>query len=177
MSRRRRRMPIFLLLITLVFTGQQAALPRIASAATALVGSPVNLSTPDLVRSTGPELAWSRYTDTATFDRYEVHRSRTSGFTPPTSTLLTAIKDQDVTRWADRTAAASVTFYYKVFVGGTVSPQLSVATPATGTARLTVDAQATYVTTDRTTPVGCVNSTNNGTGAAQDWLGSKLGLD
>jgi hypothetical protein len=70
----------------------------------------VELLQPRLVRSHGARLEWTPYLGPS-FDRYEVHRSATAGFTPSATTLLTTIRDADSTRWQDTTAAPLRTAY------------------------------------------------------------------
>jgi hypothetical protein len=126
----------------------------------------VELLVPQLVRSHGAELRWTRFTG-APFDKYEVHRWNTAGFTPSSTTLLTTIRDRATTRWQDTTAAASTTVYYKVVANTAVSNEISAATPAAGRATLTLqpgvtEGKATYVAADRTSPVGCYDDNNYG---------------
>ena len=78
-------------------------------------------------------MRWSRYSGTAAFDRYEVHRSATAGFTPSSSTLLTTVGDIDVTTYVDTTAAPG-TFSYQVVTAGAASLEQRVTLPAEGTA-------------------------------------------
>src|SRR3712207_4835270 len=72
----------------------------------AAVGDAVDLYDPETVRSNGATLRWSRYTGPsgAAFDRYEVHRAAGGDFTPSSLTLLTTIRDADVTSYEDTTA-------------------------------------------------------------------------
>ena len=97
----------------------------------------VDLLTPDTVHANGAELSWTRYRGLTgvAFDRYEVHRSATAGFTPSASTRLTTIRDRDTTTWRDSSAAAGKTFYYKLVANTWVSNQLAVAMPAANTSR------------------------------------------
>jgi RHS repeat-associated protein len=126
----------------------------------------IELRKPTMVRAEGAELEWTRWVGGG-FDRYEVHRSTSAGFTPSTTTLLTTVRDPNVTAWQDTTAAPGKTFSYRVVAGSTVSNEQVVNTPAAGQARLTVqpgalDGKATYVAADRTSPVGCYDSRNYG---------------
>jgi len=140
-----------------------------AAPAAAAVGDAVDVLAPTLVRSNGASLSWTRYVGPsgAPFDKYEVHRSATAGFTPSVSTLLTTIRDRDTTRWQDTTAAPAKTFYYKVVANTSPSTDRSVVTPAAGTAVLTLQPDgaagtATYMARDMTTPVGCYDWNNYG---------------
>jgi len=151
--------------VGMTLAGSVVVMPLPARADTSTlveVPDPVTVQAPRLVRSIGPELRWTRFTGTTTFDRYDVHRSRTTGFTPSAATLLTSIRDQNITAWQDTTAAASSTFYYKVVVALVQSNQLTVTTPAAGTAKLTLDGDSTYIQTDRVAPAGCAAAANNG---------------
>ena len=143
------------------------------AAARAQVSDAVTLLAPELVRSNGAELRWSRYTGPsgAAFARYEVHRGATAGFTPSASTLLTIIKDRDRTTWQDTTAAPSTattrTFYYKVVANTSPSNEIAVAMPTAGQAKLTLQpdakaGKATYLAQDRSTPAGCYDWNNYG---------------
>jgi hypothetical protein len=133
------------------------------------VGDAVDVLAPTLVRSSGARLIWTSYVGPsgAPFDKYEVHRSATAGFTPSASTLLTTIRDRDTTQWQDTTAAPAKTFYYKVVANTSPSTDRSVVTPAAGTAVLTLQPDgaagtATYMARDTTTPVGCYHWNNYG---------------
>jgi RHS repeat-associated protein len=171
---RRRRLALlgtYLVIFAMLVTGLPAlpAAPG-AALARAAVGDAVDILTPlRLVHANGAELEWSRYTGPsgAPFDRYEVHRSTTAGFTPSAATLLTTIRDRDVTAWRDTTAAPAKTFSYKVVANSSPSVEVAAATPASGQATLTLqpDARlgtATYVVRDRTTPVDCYDWYNYG---------------
>ena len=112
-------------------------------------GDAVVIDAPELLRANGAALRWSRYAGTAAFDRYEIHRSATAGFTPTSATLLTTIGDVDLTSYADTTAAPGA-FSYKVLVAGTSSQEQRVALPAVGTAIKTLqpdpeDGKAAYL--------------------------------
>ena len=84
----------------------------------------------------------ARNTATIAFNRYEIHRSTSSGFTPSAATLVGTLQDQALQTFKDTTAKPATTFYYKVLVytaGPTyTSNQITVVTPAAGTARITI---------------------------------------
>jgi RHS repeat-associated protein len=129
----------------------------------------LTLQPPRLVHSNGANLAWARATG-ASFGRYEVHRSTTWGFAPSAATLLGSSTDPGASSWQDSTAAVSKTYYYKVVGDSTVSNQVTAATPAAGTAKLTLQpdadtGKATYVVQDRSTPSGCYDWYNYGAAA------------
>ena len=142
--------------------------PAMPAAAAVLTGEAVTLpSVFRLVRSNGAEVTWSRYAGTTAFDKYELHRSTTAAFTPSSATLLTTIRDKDVTAWQDTTAKPGV-FYYKVVSAGAASNEVAATLPAAGQAVLTLqpdaaNGKATYVAQDTTTPVGCYDYNNYGT--------------
>ncbi len=84
----------------------------------------------------------ARNTATIAFNRYEIHRASSSGFTPSATTLVATLGDRSVQAYRDTTARPSATFFYKVLVytaGPTyTSNQISVTTPAAGTASITI---------------------------------------
>lgn len=100
------------------------------------VSDAVDLLTPDTLHSNGADLDWTRYTGAtgAAFEKYEVHRSAVSGFTPSDSTLLATIRDVDQTSYRDTTAAPSKTFVYKVVANSSPSNGRSVTLPPDGQA-------------------------------------------
>jgi YD repeat-containing protein len=181
-GRRRRSILRFLSLLMLValLVAGLPALPSHPGArpARAATGDAVDLLPVRVAHADGPELEWTRYTGPsgAPFDRYEVHRSATAGFTPTASTLLATIRDRDTTRWRDTSAAPSKTFYYKVVANTSPSTELAVALPAAGQATLTLQpgaqgGKAAYVARDTTTPAGCYDWNNYG-GATNLRLGT-----
>ena len=107
----------------------------------------------------------------AGFKNFEVHRSQTAGFTPSASTLIQTIKDPAIQYYRDTTAKASATFHYKVVTvatdGSDTSNQLTVATPATGNATITVQPGVSLMGADATTIAsGGGDCANNGASAA-----------
>jgi YD repeat-containing protein len=181
-GRRRRSTLRFVSLLTLVAL-LVVGLPPLPSRpgarpARAATGDAVDLLPVRLAHANGAELQWTRYTGPsgAPFDRYEVHRSATAGFTPSASTLLTTIRDRDVTRWRDTSAAPARTFYYKVVANTSPSTELAAALPAAGQTTLTLqpgtqDGKVAYMARDTTTPAGCYDWNNYG-GAANLRLGT-----
>jgi hypothetical protein len=118
---------------------------------------------PDTVHSNGAELHWIPYSGPGAppFDRYEVHRSSTAGFTPSDTTRLTTIMDSGVTTYRDTTAKPGTTFTYKVVVNGYETNARTVTMPTDGQARKTLQPDPstgsdTYLTY-RTDLVECTN--------------------
>jgi RHS repeat-associated protein len=81
----------------------------------------------------------------AGFDRYEIHRSTVSGFTPSAATLIATIKnDAAIQSYRDTTARPGTTFFYKVVTytnGGAnsyTSNQVVATTLAAGQASVTI---------------------------------------
>jgi RHS repeat-associated protein len=90
------------------------------------------------------------------FQRYEIHRSTTSGFTPSASTLIGTLTDQALLTFRDTTAKPSATFYYKVVTvtagGSFQSNEITATLPAAGLATITIQpgfvtgaARGTYI--------------------------------
>jgi RHS repeat-associated protein len=135
-------------------------------------GDAVELFPITSTHSNGADLEWTRYVGTsgAPFDKYEVHRSATAGFAASASTLVATIRDRDVTRYRDTTAAPSKTFHYKVVANTSPSVERSAALNGTGNAAKTLQprpetGKATSVAFDGSAP-SCVND-----GADDDlWL-------
>src|SRR6266508_4579488 len=173
------------LVIVLAVALTVLGLPSGPEPARAAPGDAVVLAVPSLVHSSGAELYWSRFAGPSVFDRYEVHRAATAGFTPvssgPGSTLLATIRDIDTTSWVDTTAAPSPSgttkyFWYKVVVNGTdASNEQKVTMPTAGLATLTLqpgpsDGEATYMVTNPSSTTPCISYLNYG-GAANLRIG------
>jgi RHS repeat-associated protein len=111
-------------------------------------GDAVQLAQPTSLHSNGVDLSWARYTGPSgptAFQRYEIHRSTSSGFTPSASTLIGTIADAAVTTYRDTTAAANTTFSYKVVTvttGSNPSNEVRTALPADGVATITLQPDA-----------------------------------
>lgn len=96
-------------------------------------GEGVDLLRPHTLHADGAELEWTKYAGApANFQKYEVHRSAVTPFTPTTSTLLSVIRDINVTEYRDTTAAPSKAFAYKVVANDSPSNPRTVALPADG---------------------------------------------
>ena len=111
---------------------------------------------PDTLRANGATLRWTTFEQTAngTFRSYEVHRSSQAGFTPSDATRIATIADRETTTYRDTTAAPSRTFTYKLLANGVSSGERTVALPADGQARKTlqprpVDGRAAYLRAGR----------------------------
>ncbi|HEX2049042.1 MAG TPA: DNRLRE domain-containing protein [Actinomycetota bacterium] len=100
-----------------------------------------SLLAPDLLRSNGADLRWTRYAG-AGFDAYAVHRSRTASFTPSPATLIAELGDRAVTRYRDTTASPGLSFTYKIVTAGTTSNGRTVTLPSAGRATLTLQPDA-----------------------------------
>lgn len=107
------------------------------------VGDAVTLDVPDTLHSDGADLTWTRYSGSAPFQAYQVHRSATAGFTPSAATLLATLNDIDQTAFRDTTAAAGKTFSYKIATGGSASNGQRVALPPDGHATKLLQPDAT----------------------------------
>ena len=112
----------------------------------------VRLLAPDTLHSDGADLRWEKWDGStgAAFDRYEVHRSASAGFSPSASTLVATIRDPSIVTYRDTTAAASKTYTYRVVANGAASIPQTVTLPATGQATTTLqpglgDGQDTYL--------------------------------
>jgi RHS repeat-associated protein len=98
------------------------------------INSPALLQ-PDTLHSNGAELHWLYGPPSGTvFQKYEVHRSQTSGFSPSSSTLLFSTSDLASRNFRDTTAAPGGTFFYRVVANSTASSQISVTLPPDGQA-------------------------------------------
>jgi YD repeat-containing protein len=99
----------------------------------------VQLYKPTTLHSNGAELSWSRFDGSTgnAFQKYEVHRSETAGFTPSESTRLTTISDAGITEFHDTTAAPGRAFSYKVLTNGQRSVEQRVTLPADGKGKIT----------------------------------------
>jgi len=103
-------------------------------------GDGIDLAPPDTLHANGAELHWTPYNGpgSSAFQKYEVHRSRTAGFTPSASTLVATISDPNVTSYRDTTAASGTTFTYKVLRNSVASLGRTVTLPGEGFARKTL---------------------------------------
>ena len=115
-------------------------------------GEGVNLLPITTLHSNGAALRWTKWASAtgATFDRYEVHRSLSAGFTPGADTLLTTIRDAAVTTFRDTTAAPGRAFTYKIVANSVATSGQTVTLPADGQATKILqpgpaDGQATHV--------------------------------
>jgi len=115
-------------------------------------GDGIDLAPPDTVHANGAELRWTPYNGpgSSAFQKYEVHRSRTAGFTPSSSTLVATISDPNVTSYRDTTAAAGTTFTYRVLRNSVASLERTVTLPAERQATKTLqptaaDSKQTYL--------------------------------
>jgi RHS repeat-associated protein len=112
-------------------------------------GSAVQLQQPLALHADGAELVWAR-SEGSSFQRYEVHRSKTAAFTPTPETLVATVGDPAITRYRDTTAAPSTTFHYRVVTDGSASNAVTVTLPADGQSQITLQpnptlGRATYV--------------------------------
>jgi RHS repeat-associated protein len=111
------------------YTGEPALRPSLVVTYTA---EATYLLAPQSLHSNGAELAWAAYSGAPPFTKWEVHRSANPSFTPSATTLLTTIKDVDVTSYTDTTARAGATFTYKVVANAAASNGQTVTLPGGG---------------------------------------------
>jgi RHS repeat-associated protein len=109
-------------------------------------GDAVDLLPPDTLHANGADLDWTRFTGQtgAAFQKYEVHRSTISSFTPSSTTLLATINDINVTWFRDTTAAPNKTFTYKVVANSSTSIGQTVTLPADGQATKLLQPEPSY---------------------------------
>jgi len=126
-------------------------------------GDSVSLNQPAVLHANGAELNWSQYTGPsgAPFQKYEVHRSQSKGFTPSSATLLTTTSDVTATSYRDTTAAPNGTFYYAVVANSSKSNEVKVTLPADGQSSMTLQpgpgsGKATFIGYS-TTSTNCAN--------------------
>src|SRR5207302_655083 len=100
--------------------------------ATDTSGGSLQLFVPATVNPSGAVLNWSRYAGTGAFQKYEVHRSLTPGFTPSASTLIATITAIGTTTFTDASAKAEETYTYKIVANTTQSNEQTVSTPPRG---------------------------------------------
>jgi RHS repeat-associated protein len=122
-------------------------------------GDAVTLSQPSVLHANGAELSWSQYTGPsgAAFQKYEVHRSQSKGFTPSSSTLLTTFSDVTATSYRDTTAAPNGTFYYAVVANSSKSNEVKVTLPADGQSSMTLQSGSATFIGYSTTSTNCAN--------------------
>jgi RHS repeat-associated protein len=116
------------------YTGDTTLKPKLE---VTYVDDGLELPPPTTIHSDGAELRWTPYADPngAAFERYEVHRSPSAGFTPSAATLLATIGDPSATAFRDTTAAPGKTFTYKVVANGAAATTERTTTlPADGQA-------------------------------------------
>jgi len=65
--------------------------------------------------TTSITVSWTKNTD-SNFDRYEIHTSTSSGFTPANSTLVETITNQDATSWGVTGLTEDTEYYFKIRV-------------------------------------------------------------
>ncbi|MEM4260167.1 MAG: DNRLRE domain-containing protein, partial [Candidatus Woesearchaeota archaeon] len=80
---------------------------------------PVTLFDPSNINQNSMTLSWTQYSPQSDFQKYELHRSTTGGFTPGPSTLVTTIYNLQTTTYVDSGLNSNTTYYYKVRVYNT----------------------------------------------------------
>ena len=114
------------------------------------------------------------------FQRFEIHRSLASGFTPSAASLIATVRDPAIQYYRDTSAKASTTFYYKVVTVGTggsyTSKQLPVTTPAAGNGTITVQPGVSLLGAEATTLASGSPCANNGGAGGITASSSQRGL-
>jgi RHS repeat-associated protein len=115
------------------YTGDPSVRPELSVTYTS---DAVDLLPPDTLHSNGADLSWSRYSGPsgAPFQKYEVHRGASAGFTPTASNLIATITDVNQTTYRDTTAAPGKTLTYKIVANSSASNEETVSLPADGLA-------------------------------------------
>jgi RHS repeat-associated protein len=119
------------------YTASQTLRPKLEIT---YAGDGIDLAAPDTLHSNGADLSWIPYSGpgSSPFQKYEVHRSRTAGFTPSATTLVATITDPAVTSYRDTTAGPARAFSYKVLRNTVASIERTVTLPADGLASKTL---------------------------------------
>ncbi|MFN2525439.1 MAG: DNRLRE domain-containing protein [Actinomycetota bacterium] len=101
-------------------------------------GDAVTLAPITAVHSDGAELSWTLDTGLGSppFQKFEIHRSSQTAFSPSSATLLTTITDPTITTYRDHTAAPNMSFSYRIVANDIWSNTERVTLPADGQARL-----------------------------------------
>ncbi|HEX8100549.1 MAG TPA: DNRLRE domain-containing protein, partial [Actinomycetota bacterium] len=96
----------------------------------------VQLLPPSSLHSNGADIEWTPYASSSgvPFEKYEVHRSTTLGFTPSSGTLLATIDDVSINSYSDTSAAPGKAFTYKVVANSLPSNEQTVTLPPDGQA-------------------------------------------
>lgn len=114
------------------------------------------------------------------FQRFEIHRSLTSGFTPSAASLIATVRDPAIQYYRDTSAKAATTFYYKIVTVGTngsyTSKQLPVITPAAGNGTITVQPGVSLLGAEATTLASGSTCANNGGAGGITASSSQRGL-
>ncbi|MBA3044292.1 hypothetical protein FP804_04060, partial [archaeon] len=104
-------------IVTLTITSQSKPDGKsgVTFTATVLSGPTQPTVTFESASTTSITLSWTKNTD-SNFDRYEIHKSTSSGFTPANATFVKTLTDQDTTYYEVPGLTEDTEYYFKIRV-------------------------------------------------------------